>query len=70
MLDPAVQASVISVAGEWAKLVFETTKRPSDLTRAKAVSLLRRDFGSAYKEILMAIQIIEKEERKPATKGK
>ncbi len=62
MLDPAVHASVISVAGEWAKLVFENTKPRTKLSRRKATSLLRRDFEAAYKEILIAIQILEAEE--------
>jgi len=61
MLDPAVHASIISVAGEWAKVVFENTKPRAKLTRGKAVSLLRRDFETAYKELQMAIEIYEKE---------
>ena len=63
MLDPTVHASIISVAGEWAKVVFETTKPRTKLTRVKAISLLRRDFEAAYKEIQMAIEIYEKEDK-------
>jgi len=61
MLDPQVHASIISVAGEWAKLVFERTKPRSGLSKAESISLLRRDFESAYKQILKAVQILEKE---------
>ena len=61
MLDPAVHASIISVAGDWAKLVFETTKPRTKLSKAKAISLLRRDFESTYKEILKAVQILDTE---------
>ena len=61
MFDPAVKASIISVAGEWAKLIFETTKSRGKLSRAKAMSLLRRDFETAYKEIAKAVQLLEKE---------
>jgi len=64
MLHPEVHASIISVAGEWAKLVFENTKPRAKLTRGKAISLLRRDFEAAYKEIQMAIEIYEKGEGK------
>lgn len=61
MIDSTVHASIISVAGDWAKVVFESSKTPSDLTRKEAVSLLRRNFESAYKEIIAAIEILEKE---------
>ena len=63
MLDPAVHASIISVAGEWAKVVFEITKPRTKLSKAKAISLLRRNFESAYKEILKAVQILEAQEK-------
>ena len=62
MVDPAVHASIIAVAGEWAKLVFETNKPRTKLSRAKAVSLLRRDFESAYKEVSKAVQLLEKDD--------
>ena len=62
MVDPAVHASIIAVAGEWAKVVFETTKPRAKLSRAKAVSLLRRDFESAYKEVAKAVQLLEKDD--------
>jgi hypothetical protein len=61
MLDSTVHASIISVAGDWAKVVFESSKTPSDLSRKQAVSLLRRNFESAYKEIMVAVEILEKE---------
>ena len=63
MLDSTVNASIISAAGEWAKTVFECSKQPSDLTRKQAVSLLRRNFESAYKEIITAVEILEKEHK-------
>jgi len=63
MLDSTVHASIISVAGEWAKLVFECSKPPSDLSRKQAISILRRNFESAYKEIIAAVEILEKEKK-------
>lgn len=63
MLDPAVHASIISVAGEWSKLVFETCKPRAKLSRARVMSLLRRDFENAYKQITMAVQILEKDDK-------
>ena len=63
MVDPAVHASIISVAGEWAKVVIETTEPRTKLSRAKAHSLLRHDFESAYKELVMAVQILEKDDK-------
>ena len=63
MIDSTVHASIISVAGDWAKVVLESSKTPSDLSRKQAVSLLRRNFESAYKEIIAAIEILEKEQK-------
>ena len=64
MLDPTVHASIISVAGEWAKFVYEIDKPRTKLSKSKSISLLRRNFETAYKEILMAIQIYEPREKK------
>ncbi len=58
MLDPAVHASLISVAGEWAKYVVETTK-PRAENAPETISLLRRNFEIAYKELVTAIKIYE-----------
>ncbi|MBM4433123.1 MAG: hypothetical protein FJ025_03910 [Chloroflexi bacterium] len=63
MIDSTVHASIISVAGDWARVVFEASKPSSDLTRKQAVSLLRRNFESTYKEILVAVEILEKEKK-------
>jgi len=58
MLDPTVHASVISVAGEWARYVVEATK-PRGEHPSEAISLLRRNFEIAYKELVAAIRIYE-----------
>jgi len=63
MLDSTVHASIIAVAGEWAKLIFEITKPRGDLTKTEAISLLRRGFESAYKQLIAAIEILEKEQK-------
>ncbi|MFC1992864.1 hypothetical protein ACFLV3_03530 [Chloroflexota bacterium] len=63
MLDPTVHASIISVAGDWAKLLFETTK-PRTIERGEALAVLRRDFETAYKELMAGVQIYEPHEGK------
>jgi hypothetical protein len=63
MLDPVVHASIISVAGDWAKFIFEVTKcRTED--KDEALAVLRRDFETAYKELLRGVQIYQPREEK------
>ena len=56
MIDPTVHASIISVAGDWAKLIFELTK-PRTIDKDETLAILRRDFEIAYKELLKGVQI-------------
>ena len=62
MLDPTVHASIISVAGEWAKYVVGITKPHSEHS-PETISLLRRNFELAYKEIVAAIKIYQPQEK-------
>ena len=62
MEDPQVRASIIAVAGEWAKVVFESTKPRAGLSKAESISLLRRDFEKTYKELTKAVKLLEKED--------
>ena len=63
MLDPLVHASVISVAGDWAKFIYEVTK-PRTEDKEEALAVLRRDFETAYKGLLKGIQIYQPREEK------
>ena len=63
MLDPAVHASIISVAGDWAKFIYEVTK-PRTTEGGEALAVLRRDFETAYKELVKGVQIYQPREKK------
>jgi len=62
MLEPTVHASLIAVAGEWARYVTEVTK-PHGENPPETISLLRRNFELAYKELVAAIKIYEPREK-------